>query len=253
MSKILVGSTGVVGKTLSEQISFDLFFNSKNINTFSELVNDGDDLFLSCLPAQKWLINQNIISDFNNISNIIEDLSKAKYNNIILISTIDVYLDSPLEVDEDYNINLNNNLHYGTNRYLFEILVSKLKYNNLKIFRLPGIFGKHIKKNIIYDLINDNNIDNINKNSSYQWYNLENLNKDIEYLSNKYPNDVLFNIFTEPIETSDIMSIFDKNETGVIGQRSDYNFKTKYDKSGYLYDKNTVIEEIKRLKYELVS
>jgi hypothetical protein len=37
---------------------------------------------------------------------------------------------------------------------------------------LPALFGKHIKKNIIYDLLNENEIHNINYNSLYQWYNL---------------------------------------------------------------------------------
>ena len=75
--KIIVGNTGLVGKTLCESIDFDLKFNSSNINEFSSLVEDGSELYLSCLPATKWMVNKNVTGDFENLMNIL---------NIILVS-----------------------------------------------------------------------------------------------------------------------------------------------------------------------
>ena len=51
---------------------------------------------------------------------------------------------------------------------------------------LPGVFSKNIKKNIIYDLIHNNNVSEINSDSIFQWYNLENLTKDIDTFSTKF-------------------------------------------------------------------
>lgn len=173
--KILIGNTGLVGTTLQETIKFDYLFNSKNIHTFIDHNFNDCDLYLSCLPATKWMVNKDVVSDLNNINDIIKILSKFNYNRIILISTIDVYNDSPINVDEDYNPNFSN-LSYGSNRLLFEkFIMNYLSYRDLKIFRLPALFNKHIKKNVIYDLINDNNVNLINPNSKYQWYNLDDL------------------------------------------------------------------------------
>jgi nucleoside-diphosphate-sugar epimerase len=240
----LVGNTGLVGTTLKETINFDLEFNSKNINTFLEKIKDGSDLYLSCLPATKWLVNKNLQNDIKNINNIIEILSKKKYNKIILISTIDIYNDSPLKSNEDYIPNISG-LSYGNNRYFFEVLVrGMLQTNDLKIFRLPALFNKHIKKNILYDLIN-NNDNQININSSFQWYNLNKLSSDIIKYSSKYKNEIIFNLFTEPIETSEIVNLFPNLKNKIIQTENKiiYDYTTKY--NNYISSRNDVLNEIK--------
>ena len=179
--KILIGNTGLIGKNLKDQQEFDYEFNSKNIQELNECP-DGCDLYLSCLPATKWVINQNVIQDLNNISNIFSHISKKKYKRVYLFSTIDVYGNSPLHVNEDYSPNFSD-FNYGSNRLLFENIVRQfIDYENIYVFRLPALFGKYLKKNIIFDLLNDNLIGNINLNSYYQWYSLKNLTKDIENL-----------------------------------------------------------------------
>jgi hypothetical protein len=247
--KLIIGNTGLVGKTILEKEKFDYEFNSKNIHQLPDISHGGDELFLSCLPSTKWLINQDIKKDVENLFNIINILKQRDYSKITLISTIDIYLDSPNEVNEDYPINFSK-LHYGTNRYLFELLVSDLlKYEDLKIFRLPGLFNRHIKKNVIYDLLNLNNVEKINLNSSYQWYNLDNLSKDIKFYSDKYTNQKVYNLFTEPLETIEIAKLFDF-EVGFFGNRFSYNYKTKLTENGYIQSKESVLEEIKKLIYE---
>ena len=121
-AKILIGSTGLVGTTLKESINFDYEFNSKNINTFINYDYVNAELYLSCLPATKWLVNKDITSDLKNIYKLIDIISKKTYSKIIIISTIDVYVDSPQKSDESYSPNIKS-LSYGTNRYLFELLI----------------------------------------------------------------------------------------------------------------------------------
>jgi len=253
--KLIIGNTGLVGKTLCETVEFDLFFNSSNIEKFNDIVVDGCDLYLSCLPATKWLVNKNLKSDIDNINKLINILSKKKYSKIILISTIDVYNDSPLMVNEDYSPNMSK-LTYGNNRYLFEMLVKEcLITEDLKIFRLPALFNKHIKKNILYDLINKNNVDQININSSYQWYNLDLLSTDIERYLKNFPNEMVFNLFTEPINTIDIIKLFDYDEKIFTNsnKKIEYNYTTKYVNNGYITNSKNTIKNIKNFINEFIS
>lgn len=253
--KILIGDTGLVGTTLKEKNTFDLTFNSKNINTLNDLNCSDSVVYLSCLPATKWMVNKDIKKDIDNINHIIEILSKISFKQIILISTIDVYCDSAILSNEDSHVQIKK-LSYGTNRYFFELLVrSVLKYDDLKIFRLPALFNKHIKKNILFDLINNNNINQINKNSCFQWYNLDELHDDINSYITKYPDETLFNLFTEPIETSDIVDLFaaHKDNVGFSNSRIEYNYTTKFGSGGYIKTKEIVLEEIKKYVNDTIS
>lgn len=253
--KLIIGNTGLVGQTIKEHVNFDYEFNSKNIHEFNSISQNGDEIFLSCLPATKWMVNKNIEKDINNIYSIIEIISKKKYSNVILISTIDVYNSSPLKKDEKYFPNIST-LNYGTNRYFFEILVKTfVKTENLKIFRLPALFSNKIKKNVLYDLINENNVKDININSTYQWYNLNNLHKDINFYLNEYPTEESFNLFTEPINTKEIIELFPKykNFEFQIGKEVVYDYTTKFNSTGYLSSKKDILNQIKNFIDEFSS
>lgn len=248
--KLIIGNTGLVGQTIKKYEKFDFEFNSKNIDTFKSVAKDGDELFLTCLPATKWLVNKNLKQDMDNINKIINTISDIHYSKITLISTIDVYNDSPLGVTENYSPNISK-LSYGNNRYIFELLVKEyLKTDNLKIFRLPALFNNLIKKNVLYDLIHNNNVNQINQNSIFQWYNLDKLWSDINKFSNEYPDENLFNLFTEPIHTSEIVEMFPQHMDKVqTGTKIMYNYQTKF--GGYIDKKYNVLNEIKIFINEL--
>lgn len=253
--KVLIGNTGLVGKTLKENIDFDLEFNSKNINEFNTHELNNSELWLSCLPATKWLVNKDIKSDIDNINSIISHIREFRYSKIILISTIDVYCDSPIKSNESYPINFGN-LSYGTNRYLFERLVSQtIGYDELYVFRLPALFNKHIKKNILFDLINNNNVSDINGNTMFQWYNLDGLVGDITQCIHNHPNEQIFNLFPEPIESSEIINLFPKLSSNISFDkvRMIYDYTTKFSKSGYIKSKDIVLNEIKKFVNESIS
>jgi hypothetical protein len=244
--KLLIGDTGLVGTTILETEKYDYTFNSKNLYTFNNIAKDGDELFLTCLPATKWMVNKNLVGDIENIYLIINTISKCHFSKITLISTIDVYNDSPLGVDETYSPNISK-LSYGNNRYIFELMVREMvKTDDLKIFRLPALFNKHIKKNILFDLLNGNNIEQVNSNSSFQWYNLDNLSKDIEMYSSSYPNEKVYNLFTEPLNTKDIVSLFPQyiDKVGFSDNRIMYNYTTKF--GMYISPKEVILNEIKQ-------
>lgn len=241
--RILIGNTGLVGQTLMDDIHFDLTFNSKNIHDFRRYVVDGAELYLSCLPATKWKVNQDVKGDMQNIHNIFEIIKSTKYSKVVLISTIDVYVDSLEGSDEDVSP-ITKTLNYGSNRYIFEMMVNELECDNIQIYRLPALFSVRIKKNILFDLLNDNNIEKINYNSAFQWYDLKNLVSDI----NRINSNGTYNLFTEPIETSSILELFglDGSHVDTKMNRASYNFKTKYSSTGYIQTKEQVLESIKK-------
>jgi hypothetical protein len=247
--KLLIGNTGLIGTTLKDSMTFDHEFNSSNINELLNLdINEPCDLYLACLPATKWKVNQQPQQDLDNILNILNIISKKQYNRVILYSTIDVYTNCPLYADESYPLTVTTP-DYGSNRLLFEKLVhSLISYDKLLILRLPALFGKHIKKNILYDLLNDNDIRNINYDSSYQWYYLNNLLRDTNHCLNLSFNKALtINLFTEPIHTSKILELFNKNknDVNVSSKNIEYNFKTNSNPIGYVNLADQVLNQIK--------
>lgn len=245
--KVLIGSTGLVGSTLKETIDFDYEFNSKNIHTFEQAVPDGCELWLSCLPATKWLVNKNLKQDMENIMKILTIIKYKTYSRVILISTIDVYNDSPMLCDESYKPNFGG-LSYGNNRLMFEYLVDKfLTKDDYKIYRLPALFNNKIKKNVLYDLINDNNVTSINRNSYFQWYNLNNLHK---FISETCETErTVFNVFTEPLKTLEIIELFPQHKDKIpfIDNSVVYDYKTNLTESGYIQTAEEVLKEIKEL------
>lgn len=251
--KILVGSTGLVGQTIKESVNFDFEFNSKNIHQFDEVVPNGCELWLSCLPATKWLVNKNLKQDMENIMRIITILKHKKYSRVILISTIDVYNESPQHSNEDYLPNVGG-LSYGNNRLFFEYLVDQfLTKTDYKIYRLPALFNKNIKKNVLFDLINNNNIELINKNSYFQWYNLDNL---IKFISDTCEMDrCVFNVFTKPLRTAEIVDLFPQYKDKIPHVQGGvvYDYRTNFNSSGYIQNSDEVLTEIKKLVDELSS
>ena len=183
----IVGYSGFVGMNLLQFYKFDKFYNSKN---FEKVINQHFDVLYFCgIPAVKWYANKYPEHDFNTIENIKNILKTITCDKFILVSTIDVYdITDTSEIDniilnEDYKCNFENNHTYGKNRFLFEKFILDT-FKNCHIIRLPALFGKGLKKNIIYDLINNNQIENIPYNSLFQWYNLDRLKDDINIVIN---------------------------------------------------------------------
>ena len=84
-------------------------------------------------------------------SDAIENIKKINPKLIVLISTVDVY-PNPISVDENTEIDIEEVQPYGKNRLYLENWVAS-NFDDYLIVRLPGLFGKNIKKNFIFDLI----------------------------------------------------------------------------------------------------
>lgn len=147
---IIVGYTGFVGSNIAAEHKFDYSFNSKNIEDAFGL--NPDLCVYSGVRAEKFLANNDPDGDMAVIRNAIENIKKINPKRLVLISTIDVYK-NPNGADEDTPVDTENLHPYGLNRHRLEQWVQE-NIENYHIVRLPGLFGKNIKKNFIYDLIN---------------------------------------------------------------------------------------------------
>jgi hypothetical protein len=246
--KLLIGNTGLIGTTLKDGIKFDYEFNSKNLEDLVTLDIDTSkaELYLCCLPATKWLVNKDPKADFDNILRILGIITQRKYKDIILYSTIDVYNGMPYGSNETSTIPVTE-FNYGTNRYMFELLVKNtVEYTNLLILRLPALYGDHIKKNVIFDLLTKNQINKINYNSSYQWYNLKKLVKDSVNHIAITDRFRLINLFPEPVDTADLLKLFyvDKEEVDSKAAPVKYDYKIKLVPKGYIETKKEVLAQI---------
>lgn len=148
--KALVGYTGFVGSNLYAAGDFDAVYNSKNIE--EAFGTEPDLLVYAGLRAEKYLANNAPEKDMELIYQAEENISKINPKKLVLISTIDVFK-VPNGVDEMTKIDTVELHPYGYDRYQLEVWVRE-NYPDALIIRLPGLFGKNIKKNFIYDYIN---------------------------------------------------------------------------------------------------
>ena len=146
----IVGYTGFVGSNIYASSRFDAVYNSKNIvNAYN---TNPDLLIYAGLRAEKYLANNAPEKDMQLIVQAEENIAKINPHKLVLISTIDVFK-KPQNVNELSKIDVDGLHPYGYNRYKLEQWVRK-NYSDALIIRLPGLFGKNIKKNFIYDYIN---------------------------------------------------------------------------------------------------
>ena len=148
----LVGYTGFVGSNIyaSAGNEIDAVYNSKNVGDAYGL--KPDLLIYAGLRAEKFLANNEPEKDMQLIVQAEKNIKKINPKKLVLISTIDIFK-VPKNVDENSDIDTNNLHAYGFNRYQLE-LWARENYPDALIIRLPGLFGKNIKKNFIYDYIN---------------------------------------------------------------------------------------------------
>ena len=243
----LIGYTGLVGSNLCAQGKYDLLINSKNSidmsgKHFSKIVCAG-------VSGTKWKANANPDEDLAKIKALEDVLSTVEADEFVLISSIDVYPDRGSAVDEDFVCTLKSDNHsYGKHRLMFEEFC-KAHFNNCIIVRLPGLFGTGLKKNIVFDLMNDNCLDMVNPKSTFQYYFLDDIADDIQRIEDSGLK--LVNLFSEPISTEEINSMFFNNKN--IGSNPSpevhYDIHTKnsflHNLSGnYMYTKEEMLKKL---------
>jgi nucleoside-diphosphate-sugar epimerase len=200
LENALIGSSGFVGSALLRQRGFESRYCSTNIGdiagrAFGTIVCAG-------APAQKWIANREPEADRRNMERLIACIGKAQCQTFVLISTVDVFLDSRLKEEESPVTD--SGLHaYGLHRRLLEQFVES-HFPRRLIVRLPGLVGPGLRKNVIYDLKHNNNLQAIDSRAVYQFYPITNLWYDIE-IALKAGIELL-HLTAEPISVFEVAS-----------------------------------------------
>jgi len=242
----LIGHSGFVGSNLAGQFTFDEKYRSTDIENIRGKAFDV--VMCAGIQAKKWWANQNAEEDRADIQRLLDLLSTISAKRFVLISTVDFYPD-PAGVDEETKIDPQANHAYGKNRFLAEEFI-RATFSDHLILRLPGLFGKGIKKNVIHDLLNNHELEKINPAGVYQYYYLDRLRADIE-LAQRLGLQTL-NVSTEPVSTREIVNrLFPQSSVGPESAfKATYDMHTLHWKSwdsnipGYLYGKAAVLSQL---------
>lgn len=244
--RALIGHTGFVGGNLMRQTTFDGCYNSRSID---EIAGHSFDLLVCAgAPAEKWRANREPEVDRQNIARLVRALASVTAARTILISTVDVYPD-PVAVDESSPIDAERCHAYGRHRLELEQFFRE-RFDAL-VVRLPGLFGRGLKKNVIYDFLHDNQISQIHADAQFQFYPLDLLWRDIETASGAGLQ--LLNVATEPMTVAnvamDVLGIeFDNRPPGTPAR---YDVRSRHaalfgGRGGYLYERQTVSRALRQ-------
>lgn len=224
MNNGLIGFSGFVGSTLLKQAPFESLYRSTNIRDIED--QSFDTIVCAGAPAQKWIANREPETDRQKIDGLITHLKTIQCKIFILISTVDVYK-SPIGVDEDTPVEESELHAYGLHRRLLEKFVEN-RFHNHVIVRLPGLVGPGLRKNVIFDFLNDNNLHAIDSRGVFQFYPMVNLWYDIQLALNAHLK--LVHLTAEPISVADVSlkgfgNTFDQALTNTPAT---YDMRTRY-------------------------
>lgn len=176
MTSALIGHSGFVGSTLKRQRGFEHQFRSSDIAG----IDGGSFELVVCAgaPAQKWKANADPEADLRTIDGLIAHLDAITCEQLVLISTVDVFGD-PTAVDESSDVRTEGLHAYGAGRRRLEEFVQE-RFDRHLVVRLPGLVGPGLRKNVIFDLLHDNNLEAVDSRGVFQFYPMVNLWWDIE-------------------------------------------------------------------------
>ncbi|MBH09697.1 MAG: hypothetical protein CMG74_04940 [Candidatus Marinimicrobia bacterium] len=244
LNNAIIGK-GYIGKFIKKKTNIKNIFDSKNIENITK--QKFNIIYLSAPSSQKYLANKNRKKDKKSVKKLINCLKNTNCNQIICISTVDVY--SNKNSSERSYIKKNHLNPYGFNRLLLNNFI-KNNFKNYLIIKLPSLFGNYEKKGFFFDLIKKKKIEHYNKHSKLQWYYTPNLIKDIKIILKKNIREI--NLVSEPISCLEVAKKLKINKEFNIKApvveykiKSIHNFRNKK----YSYKIKEIIKSMKKYLY----
>lgn len=220
MSTALIGHTGFVGTNLRAARLFDVLVNSTNVE---ELRGKSFELVVCAgARAEKWKANRDPDSDLAGIERLTNVLHDVRARRFVLVSTVDVF-ETPLSIDESAIADARH--PYGRHRRLLEVLCAR-QFPTL-VVRLPALFGPGLKKNALFDLLHDNQVEKIHPDATYQFYDVRWLWPDVEKA--QAADLQLVHLVTEPIAMREIASrCFGRELQAPAGAPARYDVRSRH-------------------------
>ena len=114
--------------------------------------------------------------------------------------------------------------------------------DKLFIVRLPAVYGEGLKKNLLYDMLNNSLLKEINLGDTFQWYNVDNIKTDIDNFLEK--NYQLIELYPEPITNKELIDLFDA-DFNVVNDKENVIKQNIVPKNGYIYSSDEVKKYLK--------
>lgn len=229
-----------------KQASFQCLYRSTTISDI-----DGgsfDTVVCAAAPAQKWIANREPAADRQNIEDLIAHLATVSCKTFILISTVDVFR-NPIGVDEDSPVDEAGLHAYGLHRRMLEKFVQS-HFSDHLIVRLPGLVGHGLRKNVVFDFLNENNLQAIDSRGIFQFYPIANLWYDIQTALHAALK--LVHLTTEPISVADVSRHgFGKSfDHPLAGNSTAYDMRTRHAtvfgaEGNYQYSRRETVQAIR--------
>jgi hypothetical protein len=200
MPSALIGHSGYVGSTLLRQRGFDFLYRSANIGDIRG--RNFDLAVCAAAPAQKWIANREPERDTQAIDSLIGHLGTIRARAFVLVSTVDVFR-NPAGVTEESPVDESGLHAYGLNRRRLEQAVAQ-RFPESLVIRLPGLVGPGLRKNAVFDLLNDNNLHAIDSRGVFQFYPMVCLWQDIERALSLGLR--LLHLTAEPVSVAEVAS-----------------------------------------------
>jgi len=242
----LVGCSGFVGTTLQAQTAFTGMYHSTDIHEIRG--KSFDRVVCAAAPAKKWIANREPEVDRRNIEELIGHLAEVRCETFVLVSTVDVFR-RPLGVDELSPVDESGLSAYGANRRMLERFVES-HFDRRLVVRLPGLVGPGLRKNVIYDFLNDNNLSAIDSRGVFQFYPMVNLWYDITTALEARLD--LVHLTAEPVSVADVASkgFGRRFEQALAAEPASYDMQTihaeRFGRSGaYQYSARETIAAVR--------
>jgi len=240
--KALIGHTGFVGGNVDGP-EFDFRYNSSNVAHLAGA--ECREVWCAGARAVKWWANKNPHEDRAQVASLTRVLDTVSADLFILFSTIDVY-GNPVAVDETHSPEAEGLHPYGLHRLELEQYV-RSRFPRHLIVRLPGLFGKGLKKNVIFDMLHGNMLDALDGDAVHQYYDLSLLRGDVATALDAGLDTL--NVATEPVSVGEIASLVLGIDLPRRGSAVRYDMRTvhagTFEASGhYLLGKDEVLDRI---------
>ncbi len=184
ISKIaIIGASGMLGNDLYDYLSQTFDVTGITRENYQEFIGKKFNVLINANGnSRRFWANQNPKEDYiASVKSVINSLNDFKFDYYIFISSSDVYPDhgNPANNTELTIINEKKLEPYGLHKFQAENYINKLP--SYLILRCSAILGKKLKKGIIYDLKNKQELF-VTKESYIQFITTTAIAEIIEYM-----------------------------------------------------------------------
>jgi|688.fasta_scaffold65895_4 hypothetical protein len=216
--KALIG-TGTVGQSLLRYVKFDSVFKSENLEQLS--TQRFDTVVVAAPSGNRLAINQDGTHDLHCVNQIVRAVQRSECKQVILFSSVDAVV-CPDSL-------------YGRNRRHMEQQLSQMCDST--IYRLSGLVGSDIKKNLLYDIKHQQYLQEVDAAAWNQWCLLDDLHALID---DPVPGKIQ-NLVSEPIQNSELLMHF------CSGLKLNYTkTSTNYNLSPWIYTRQQIFDAMQR-------